>query len=549
MSKKSEAVSAIFLMFSAAVCATASGPLPDLMVSGKNSYWQTGAVSTVTTGTADVTVDENSKKQAWEGFGGTFNEMGWDALSVVSSEIPNVMKLLFSATDGANFVYGRIPVGASDYAMSWYTLDETAGDYTMSKFSIARDREKLIPFIKAALQVKPALHLWASPWNVPSWMTSGGSIKSDAQTQGAHALYLAKFVEEYAKEGLKIEAMHPQNEPGYAQVRWAPSLLINYFKTYMGPVFTQRNLTAEIWCGTMSAPIDSQIAQAVANDAASMKYVKGFGMQWNHTTTTASLAPKGRVWQTEHRCGNYKFEAPYWDKSRYDPNKPQNDHLYAEESWQLIRDWVAGGVNAYCAWNMVLDTYGKSLGNWPQNALLVVDRSAKKLIITPAYYVFRHFSQYIDSGATRIGTTGSNDVLAFQNPGGAIITQVYNKDSLSKKMTVSVKGTLYRFDVPGHGWATLSVKPTSSTKSIIRNQFQSELKIGLNRERYRIALPSREPGRIELLTISGRVLESKPVPQDGREILFKRRTSPAGLLLARVVYGNSTQTARLFTAR
>ena len=133
----------------------------------------------------------------------------------------NALKLLFDARDGANFVYGRLPVGASDYAMSWYTLAETANDYAMANFSIARDREKLIPYIKAALQVRPDIHLWASPWILPPWMKdSGGNMKSDAQTQGAYALYLAKFVEEYGKEGLKIEAIHPQNEPGYAQVKW-----------------------------------------------------------------------------------------------------------------------------------------------------------------------------------------------------------------------------------------------------------------------------------------------------------------------------------------
>jgi glucosylceramidase len=380
-------------------------------------------------------------------------------------------------------------------------------------------------------------------------MMSGGNMKSDAQTQGAHALYLARFVEEYAKEKLKIEAIHPQNEPGYAQVKWAQSLLINYFKTYLGPTFAQHNLTAEIWCGTMSAPVDSQIAQAVANDAASMKYVKGFGLQWNHTTTTASLAPKGRVWQTEHRCGNYNFEAIYWDKARYDPNKPQNDHLYAEESWQLIRDWIVGGVNAYCAWNMVLDTYGKSLGNWPQNALLVVDRSAKKLIITPAYYVFRHFSQYIDSGATRIGTTGSFDALAFKNPDSSIITEVYNKNESPQTMTVSVKGSLYQFAVPAHGWGTFCVRPATAISDNTHNQFHSGFRITQNGKGYTIALPSRESGRLDLLTISGRVLESRTIPQGCREMLLQSRASQAGLLLVKVVYGDMAQTARLFNAR
>ena len=140
---------------------------------------------------------------------------------------------------------------------------------------------------------------------------------------------------------------------------------------------------------------------------------------------------------------------------------PQNDHLYGEESWQLIRDWIVSGVNSYSAWNMVLDTVGKSLDGWPQNALLVVDRSAKKLIVTPAYYVFRHFSQYIAVGATRIGLSGSTDAFAFKNPDGSIIVQVYNKGTSSKTMTVGIGSALsqvlYQFAVPAHGWDTLRV--------------------------------------------------------------------------------------------
>ena len=437
---------------------------PSVITSAQDAYWQTGTVTTVTSGTADLNVDKNTTYQRWDGFGGCFNEMGWDALSAVSdADIANAMKLLFDANDGANFVYGRLPLGASDYSMSWYTLDDTAGDYTMDKFSIARDREKLIPFIKAALKAKSDIHLWASPWVVPSWMMdSSSNMKSDAQTLGAHALYMARFVEEYAKEGLTIEAIHPQNEPGYARVHWTQSEFITFMKTYLGPTFAQRNLSTQIWCGTMSKdPDDTNIAKATALDTDAMKYVKGFGVQWNLQAAVATLALKGPVMQTEHTCGNYNFDTPYWKKSQYNPNKPPNDHAYGEESWQLIRDWIVAGVNSYSAWNMVLDTVGKSLDGWPQDALLVVDRSAKTLTKTAAYYVFRHCSQFIAVGATRIGTSGSTDAYAFKNPDGSIIVQVYNKGASSKKMTVGVGSALsqilYQFDVPAHGWATLQV--------------------------------------------------------------------------------------------
>jgi glucosylceramidase len=275
---------------------------------------------------------------------------------------------------------------------------------------------------------------------------------------------MARFVEEYAKEGLTIEAIHPQNEPGYAKVHWTQAELITFMKTYLAPTFAQRNLSAAIWCGTMSKdPDDTNIAKAVAADPAALQFVKGFGVQWNLAAAVATLAPKGPVMQTEHRCGNYPFASPYWDQSRYSASMPQNDHLYGEESWQLIRDWIVAGVNSYSAWNMVLDTVGMSLGNWPQNALLVVDRSAKQLIVTPAYYAFRHFSQYIGVGATRIGLSGSTDALAFKNPDGSVIVQVYNKGSSSRTMTAGIGSALsqdlYQFDVPAHGWDTLRVPP------------------------------------------------------------------------------------------
>ena len=62
------------------------------------------------------------------------------------------------------------------------------------------------------------------------------------------------------------------------------------------------------------------------------------------------------------------------------------------------------------AWNMVLDTEGRNLDSerpWPQNALLVVDRQSRRLVETPAYWAFRHFSSFVDVGAVRVGLTGT----------------------------------------------------------------------------------------------------------------------------------------------
>jgi glucosylceramidase len=442
---------------------------PRLITSGENAYWQTGTIMDLTSGTADLTINEASMNQMWDGFGGTFNEAGWDAMTQIdATERDRALRLLFSQTEGLRFTYGRIPIGASDYGMSRYTLNDTAGDFAMNSFSLARDRMRLIPYVKAALAVNPNIKMWGSPWTPPPWMKDNnaydrGNMKNDAQTLQAFALYLAKFVEEYRAEGIAIWAVHPQNEPGYQQdypsCGWTGSQMANFIKTYMGPTFMQRNVTAEIWMGTLSNPtVDPPIAMAVMNDAAARAFIKGFGMQWGARNSVSSFNSMYGlpIMQSEHQCGNYPWEGGY------NATRAPNDHAYAQESWGFLRDWINAGVRSYSAWNMVLDTVGKNLDMvrpWNQNALLAVDRSARRLIVTPTYYVFRHFSGFIDPGARRIGTSGSfgSEVLAFKNPDNSIVAVLYNSGTAARMVTVQVRaGQLVRFSIPARGWATVN---------------------------------------------------------------------------------------------
>ena len=147
------------------------------------------------------------------------------------------------------------------------------------------------------------------------------------------------------------------------------------------------------------------------------------GYQWGMQSDVAGAKQYDLpIWQTEHKCGNYPWATPF------DASMAPNDQAYAVESWGLIRDWIRAGVTAYSAWNMVLDTVGVGIDStrvWPQDALLTVDTSAKKLIVTPAYYVFRHVSQFVAPGAKVVATSGG-DALAFKNPDGSLVAVMYN---------------------------------------------------------------------------------------------------------------------------
>jgi glucosylceramidase len=440
---------------------------PILFTSAPGAYWRAGTVTT-TTSPADMAVNDATTYQVWDGFGGSFNEMGWDFLNLLSaSERDRAMRLLFDGTDGARFVFGRIPIGASDYALIRYTLNETANDTMMTSFSIARDRMYLIPYIKAALAINPNLRLWASPWTPPTWMKDnrafdGGNMVDNDANLRALALYLAKFVQEYGKEGIRIEAIHHQNEPGYAtgypSCLWTPALYTKFIGMYLGPTFTSQGVTAQIYLGTMSnndAGKDGTIVTTVNGNATASMYVKGFGLQWNMLPIVSSLTSRNLpIMQTEHKCGNYP-----WETATFKSDKAPNDHAYGIETWGLIRDWIKAGVNSYSAWNMVLDTIGTGIDAgrlWPQNALLTVDRTSRVLTATPAYYVFRHLSQYVAPGARRVATTGTSlDALAFKNPDGSIVAVLYNSGTAARTTTMTVGGQRLQFSVPASGFATV----------------------------------------------------------------------------------------------
>ena len=469
--------------------------LPPLVTSASGAYWKTDGALTDSTASATVTVNDTAN-QTWEGFGGAFNELGWKYLTTAEMQT-EAIKLLFSATDGANFVWGRIPMGASDYAESRYTNDDNGEDPTamsgdsnrpaadtgLTKFSIARDQMKLIPYIKAAMALKPNIRFWASPWTTPVWMKTGfktdngssgtavkpsyydgGTVKNDATNLASYAQLYKKFVEAYkaAPNNINIELVSPQNEPGYEQnypsALWDKATYVAWLKV-LGPVMSAMNV--KVMLGTLSnagdaGRTDLDISAAVLADATAKAVVTVVGVQWGvlGKVTEGQTFSGLPIWATEHKCGNYPWE------SGYNNSQAPNDQAYGVESWGYIRDAInKGKVTSYSAWNMVLDKTG--LGNdtsrdWKQDALLVADGGQVKP--TPAYYVFRHMSQYAQVGAKVVTTTGG-DAVAFKNPDGSVAVTVYNSGAANPNYVVAALGKKVQFSMPGSGWATVLIKP------------------------------------------------------------------------------------------
>ena len=195
---------------------------------------------------ADIVLDPARRLQVITGIGGCFNEMGWDALNALPpTERETVLQAIFGK-DGACFEYCRLPLGANDFAMSFYSSADVAGDFDLVNFNIDRDRYILIPYIKAARRINPNLRIWASPWCPPAWMKTNNHYASAVRPAGerdvnglspteaiaehstgfrmeegylkTYANYFARFVKAYEAEGLPLECIHVQNEPCSNQV-------------------------------------------------------------------------------------------------------------------------------------------------------------------------------------------------------------------------------------------------------------------------------------------------------------------------------------------
>jgi glucosylceramidase len=416
---------------------------------------------------ADVVVDQTTLGQRIESFGGAFNEAGWHALAVLSDqERTAVLRRLFAPGEGLGLDHCRTPIGASDYALDRYTLSEKPGDYEMKDFSIARDRKLLIPYLKAALAIRPDLKLWASAWTPPPWMKDNraydsGAMKDEPRVYAAYALYLLKYIEAYRAEGIDVSMVVPQNEPGqltrYPSADWTPAQYITFIHDHLGPLLAERSPETRIFVGTINRhDWDSLL---VLQDAGVRKYVDGAAYQWRALENVGKIhatLPDLPLMQSETECGNN-----HWQPG-FNPERPPNDFAYAAYTWRKFRDFISAGVSSYMLWNLVLDEQGKnidSLRPWPQNAAVVVDRATKTVTYTPMYWVMHHYSALLARGARLSASTGPHaDRLAFVQPDGTVVVQLLNDTDGERRLRVEVDGRVHTVALPPQSFGTLLVQ-------------------------------------------------------------------------------------------
>lgn len=421
-----------------------------------DARWQTRpTTATAATGEAGLALT-GAGYQTWEGFGGCFNELGWVAMRSLSDDArAQIFDALFDPATGCRFSLCRLPIGASDYGAEWYSHNETDGDFAMEHFSIARDREYLLPYIKLALARQPAMRLFASPWSPPTWLKhpkayNYGTLIWQPEYLNAYALYFRKFIEAYRAEGVTIHQVHVQNEPladqKFPSCVWTGAQLRDFIGQYLGPHFAQHKVPCEIWLGTLNTDDYDGYAHTVLSDAAARRYTAGVGYQWagkGAVQRTYESWPDVRLMQTENECGDGKNT---WEYARY--------------IFELVRHYISNGVVGYIYWNMVLAPGGESTWGWHQNAMITVDPATREVTYNPEFYVMQHFAHFITPGAQHLGLRGpwTGNATAFRNPNGEIVLVVGNPFSEPRPFTFTHEGSSFTVMLDGGSFNTFVVQ-------------------------------------------------------------------------------------------
>ena len=391
-------------------------------------------------GTENTLEPTGRDRQNFYGFGAGCNEVEWTTLSSLPEQERNeLLGEFFGGKDGCRLDICRIPIGANDYAEDWYSCDEQAGDYSLSAFSIDRDRRGIIPLVKKAQELNPHVKFMASPWSPPTWMKQPpvynyGTLKMDSQTLGAYARYFEKFILAYRSEGIDIRRLMIQNEPfadqKFPSCIWTGEQFRIFIRDYIGPLFERDGVGTELWLGTLNGPeldlnqfmfppataktLYDTYVDTVLFDSEARRYLSGVAYQWSGKASiqrTHESFPELKLMQSESECGD---GTNTWEYARY--------------TYNLICHYLKNGADSYVYWNMILPPKGKSTWGWNQNSMMTLDPESGVVTRNPEFYVIRHLSHFVEPGAVLMETKGhySGGSLAFRNPDGSIILSVSN---------------------------------------------------------------------------------------------------------------------------
>jgi glucosylceramidase len=375
---------------------------------------------------AKIQVHPEQQFQSMDGFG--FTLTGGSAQLIQQLEPSKRAALLqdLFGKDGISVL--RIGVGATDLDASVFSYEDKP-----RKFSLEPSKNDLIPVLQQILAISPAIKIMATPWSPPIWMKDNGESKGGSLLEKhyqTYAIYLAKYIQAMAKEGIPIWALTPQNEPLHPGNN--PSMLMTsemqtkFIKTALGPIFQKQHITTKIIVYDHNCD-HPEYAIDLLQDAETRKYVSGSAFHLYNGDISALS----------------KVKAAHPDKDLYFTEQwtGYKGDFTGDFMWH-VKNVILGAVNNHAKtaieWNLANDsTFGPHTPGGCTECLGALTISGQDIVKNQSYYIVLQAARFVPAGSIRLGIELPEGIqaAAFKRPDGKIAIIVQN-EGRKKNITI-----------------------------------------------------------------------------------------------------------------
>lgn len=402
-----------------------------------------------------IEIDPAQVFQTIDGFGYTLTGGSVEVINQLSAaKKQELLNDLFSSS-GIGVSYLRISIGASDLNSEVFSYDDMPSgqtDLSLSQFSLTKD-QALIQMLKDILVINPNIKILATPWSPPVWMkdngsTTGGSLKPEYYA--VYAQYFVKYIQAMQAQGIKIDAVTPQNEPLHPGNN--PSLYMSaahqttFIKNNLGPAFQAANISTKIIaydhnCDNPAYPL------AVLNDPAANAYVDGsafhlYAGNISALGTVHNLFPDKNVYFTEQwtsSTGNFSGDLDWHVKNVIIGS---------------VRNWSRTALEWNVANNASFGPHTPGGCTQCKGAVTVTGNTGYEKNV--AYYIIAHASKFVPANSRRIASTEADNLstAAFRTPEGKTVLIVQNSNASDKAFTIKYQQQAAPVTISGSSVAT-----------------------------------------------------------------------------------------------
>jgi glucosylceramidase len=426
-----------------------------------------------------ITVDERTRYQQFTGGGASMTDTAGYLLgssgAISASTRSQVMNALFSPVSGIGLDFLRNPMGASDLARSNYSYDDMpAGqtDPSLANFSISHDLADILPLTKQAEQLNPNLKLMMVPWSAPAWMKDNGNFTDQGYLQSqyyaAYAQYFVKTIQAYQAQGVHVDYVSAQNEPGccsganYPTMAWNGSGLDYFTAQDLLPAFHAAGLSTKVLALDWNWSNYASYGAPEVNDATVRNDPLFGGVAW-HGYDEGSAAEQSTVHNQYPAIGSFDTEH---SGGTWIANQQQED-------LQNIIDYTRNWGQSVVKWSLAVDQ-----NDGPHNGgcgtctgLITVhhgDSQSGQVSYTVEYYDMGQLTKFVKPGAYRIASTANSSVpnVAWLNPDGSKALVTYNETGAAQPITVNWGGESFTYTLPARTAATFTWGGTQSGTSL-----------------------------------------------------------------------------------